>query len=51
MNRRQIRLLGLYTPIVFRLCILKVIESKFGEPESFLEVRLLMMILQGSMIG
>ena len=51
MNRRQIRLLGLYTPIVFRLCILKVIESKFGDPESFLEVRLLMMILQGSMIG
>lgn len=35
MNRRQIRLLGLYTPIVFRLCILKVIESKFGDPESF----------------
>ena len=51
MNRRQIRLLGLYTPIVFRLCILKVIESKFVDPESFLEVRLLMMILQGSMIG
>ena len=52
MNRRQIRFLGLYRPIVFRLCILKVIESKFGDPKSFfLEVRLLMMILQVSMIG
>ena len=50
MNRRRIRLLGLYTPIVFRLCILKVIESNIGAPESFLEASFLMMIVQGSMI-
>ncbi len=50
MNRRRIRLLGLYTPIVFHLCILKVIESNIGAPESFLEESFLMMIVQGSMI-
>ena len=50
MNRRWIRLLVLYTPIVFRLCILKVIESNIGDPESFLEASFLMMIVQESVI-
>ena len=50
MNRRRIRFLGLYTPIVFRLCILKVIESNIGDPESFLEASFLMMIVQESVI-
>ena len=50
MNRRRIRLLGLYTPIVFRLCILKVIESNIGDPESFLDASFLMMIVQESVI-
>ena len=50
MNRRRIRLLGLYTPIEFRLCILKVIESNIGDPESFLEASFLMMIVQESVI-
>ena len=50
MNRRQIRLLGLYTQIVFRLCILKVIESNIGDPESFLEASFLMMIVQESVV-
>ena len=50
MNRRRIRLLVLYTPIVFRLCILKVIESNIGDPESFLEANFLMMIVQESVI-
>lgn len=50
MNRRRIRLLVLYTPIVFRLCILKVIESNIGDIESFLEASFLMMIVQESVI-
>ena len=50
MNRRRIRLLVLYTPIVFRLCILKVIESNIGDPESFLEASFLMMIVQESVV-
>ena len=43
MNRRRIRLLGLYTPVVFTLCMLKVIESNIRLPESgSLEASLLM---------
>ena len=33
MNRRRIRLLGLYAPIVFTLCMLKVLESNISDPE------------------
>ena len=33
MNRRRIRLLGLYAPVVFTLCMLKVLESNFSDPE------------------
>ena len=43
MNRRKIRLLGLYAPVVFTLCMLKVIESNIRLPESgSLEASLLM---------
>lgn len=43
MNHRKKRLLGLYAPIVFTLCMLKVIESNIRLPESgSLEASLLM---------
>lgn len=43
MNRRRIKLLGLYTPVVFTLCMFKVIESNIRLPESgSLEASLLM---------
>ena len=43
LNRRRIRLLGLYAPVVFTLCMLKVIESNLRLPESGpLEASLLM---------
>lgn len=43
LNRRRIRLLGLYAPVVFTLCILKVMESNFRLTESgSLEASLLM---------
>ena len=43
MNRRRTRLLGLYAPVVFTLCMLKVIESNIRLPESgSLEASLLM---------
>jgi len=46
MNRRRIRLLGLYAPVVFTLCMLKVIESNIRLPESgSLEASLLMFFL------
>ena len=46
MNRRKIRLLGLYAPVVFTLCMLKVIESNIRLPESgSLEASLLMFFL------
>ena len=45
MNRRRIRLLGLYAPVVFTLCMLKVIESNIRLPESgFLEASILMFL-------
>ena len=45
MNRRRIRLLGLYAPVVFTLCMLKVLESNIRLPESgSLEAFLLMML-------
>lgn len=43
MNRRRIRLLGLYAPVVFTLCMLKVMESNIRLTESgSLEASLLM---------
>ena len=43
LNRRRIRLLGLYAPVVFTLCMLKVIESNIRLTESgSLEASLLM---------
>ena len=45
MNRRRIRLLGLYAPIVFTLCMLKVLESNISDPEyGFLEAFILMFL-------
>ena len=45
MNRRGIRLLGLYAPVVFTLCMLKVLESNIRLPESgSLEASFLMML-------
>ena len=45
MNRRRIRLLGLYAPVVFTLCMLKVLESNIRLPESgSLEASFLMML-------
>jgi len=46
LNRRRIRLLGLYAPVVFTLCMLKVIESNIRLTESgSLEASLLMFFL------
>lgn len=43
LNRRRIRLLGLYAPVVFTLCMLKVMESNIRLTESgSLEASLLM---------
>ena len=45
MNRRRIRLLGLYAPVVFTLCMLKVLESNIRIPESgALEAGILMFL-------
>lgn len=45
MNRRRIRLLGLYAPVVFTLCMLKVLESNIRLPESgSLEASFFMML-------
>lgn len=45
MNRRRIRLLGLYAPIVFTLCMLKVLESNISDPEyGYLEAFILMIL-------
>ena len=45
MNRRRIRLLGLYAPIVFTLCMLKVLESNISDPEyGSLEAFILMIL-------
>lgn len=45
MNRRRIRLLGLFAPVVFTLCMLKVLESNIRLPESgALEAGILMFL-------
>ena len=45
MNRRRIRLLGLFAPVVFTLCMLKVLESNIRIPESgALEAGILMFL-------
>lgn len=45
MNRRRIRLLGLFAPVVFTLCMLKVLESNIRLPESgALEASILMFL-------
>ena len=45
MNRRKIRLLGLFAPVVFTLCMLKVLESNIRLPESgALEAGILMFL-------
>lgn len=45
MNRRRIRLLGLFAPVVFTLCMLKVLESNIRLPESgTLEAGILMFL-------
>lgn len=45
MNRRSIRLLGLFAPVVFTLCMLKVLESNIRLPESgALEAGILMFL-------
>lgn len=45
LNRRRIRLLGLYAPVVFTLCMLKVMESNIRLTESgSLEASLLMFL-------
>ena len=47
MNRRRIRLLGLYAPVVFTLCMLKVLESNFSDPEYGSLEAFILMILYG----
>ena len=47
MNRRRIRLLGLYAPIVFTLCMLKVLESNISDPEYGSLEAFILMILYG----
>ena len=47
MNRRRIRLLGLYAPVVFTLCMLKVLESNIRLPEYGSLEALFIMILYG----
>ena len=47
MNRRRIRLLGLYAPVVFTLCMLKVLESNISDPESGSFEAFILMILYG----
>lgn len=47
MNRRRIRLLGLYAPIVFTLCLLKVLESNISDPEYGSLEAFILMILYG----
>lgn len=45
MNRRRIRLLGLFAPVVFTLCMFKVLESNIRLPESgALEAGILMFL-------
>ena len=47
MNRRRIRLLGLFAPVVFTLCMLKVLESNIRLPEYGSLEALFIMILYG----
>ena len=47
MNRRRIRLLGLYAPVVFTLCMLKVLESNSSDPEYGSLEAFILMILYG----
>ena len=47
MNRRRIRLLGFYAPVVFTLCMLKVLESNFSDPEYGSLEAFILMILYG----
>lgn len=47
MNRRRIRLLGLYAPIVFTLCMLKALESNISDPEYGSFEAFILMILYG----
>ena len=47
MNRRRIRLLGLYAPIIFTLCMLKVLESIISDPEYGSLEAFILMILYG----